>query len=307
MTQSFRRKFTFLLIALGLALTSAANAVPILANGQATINLVEGGNINGSTPMGVAYHSGFNQYYASRGGSSSYSGYVWNASGTLLQNQTPLGVDARGWNYNPNTNQMELVSYNATGGGASFGLFNMHLDGSGLLTGANTQILGAMPGLNGNQTMPAYDATRDQFYSRNTNGTVNIVERNDGSLFGSIALDLASAGNPGLQGQFIGYDPLFDVLVTLDVTNTRALVHDLSGAFLGASQLSGFNPTQANFNAGYANGQIFVYDSQISGWRGFDIFGDAVAAPEPGTLALMGLLLPAFAGRRRARSIAADA
>jgi hypothetical protein len=258
----------------------------ILANGIPTITLSRGTGFVGSTPMSIAYNPVFNQYYGGIGGNPGDSGFVWSATGALLQSLAPINVDARAYNYNPNTNAVKCITFNAVAGGSPAGLVTMGLNGSGLFTGSNTNTLGAMPGLNGNQTMPAYDPMLNRLYSRATTNVVNVVDRASGNLITTTTLNLVPAGSPTLQGQFIGFDSFFDVFVDLDTTNDRALVHDINGNYLGASQLSGFNPTQSNFNVGYANGQIFIFDTSINAYRGFQIFTTGV--PEPSTVLLIG-------------------
>ena len=110
-------------------------------------------------------------------------------------------------------------------------------------------------------------------------------------LLQSITLDLASAGSPPLTYYFVGYDQTRDVLITLDHTNDRALVHDLTGAYIGASQLPIGTPV--NYFGGYANGQLFIKGPLGVDSHGFDIF-----TPEPATISLMCIGAVAILRRR---------
>lgn len=283
---------------LGLLASQALLASPILSNAVATISLDGPASVNSGS---IAYHPGFNQYYGGRAGSTGYPGYVWDAAGNRIQTLGSMNVDARAFNYNPNTDAIEVVTFNAVNGGSPAALMTMGLDSSGLYTGSNSTALATMAGLPGSQVMPAYDGGRDRFYARSSSAAVSVVARSDGSLSSSFNLDLAAAGASAgdLVNYFIGFDPVEDVLVALDDTLDRALVFDLSGAYLGASQLPGID--LGSYNAGYANGQVFVLDSQTGAYRGYDIFAGQ-AVPAPATLALLGLGLAGVGLRRRRRS-----
>jgi hypothetical protein len=274
-------------ILFGINVGTAQAQPTILPNGVPTINLGIGGAAV-DQPMTVAFDPVFNQYYGGIGGFTTRPAYVWNAAGVLLQTQQPANVDVRAYNYNPNTNALECITFNAINGGSPAGLVVMGLNGSGLLTGSNTNVLGTMTGLSDSQTSPAYDPMLNRLYSRGTTNVINVVNRANGSLITQTTLNLAPAGNPSLQGEWVGFDSFFDVFVTLDITNDRALVHDLSGNFLGSSQLTGFHPVggNTNWNVGYTNGQIFTWDSTINAYRGFQIFTTGV--PEPSTFLLIG-------------------
>ncbi len=290
-------------VALFFSACQCALPIVILPNALPTISLSGASESNNTdNTSSIAYNPVFQQYYGAHIGNPSFNGFVWNSAGTLLQTR-PLGTDARAFNYNPNTNSVEIVTYAAQYSG---GLYSTGLDGSGLLTGTNSFVLGPLPGLNSDQTMPAYDPVRNRLYSRNAGGQINVVDRGNGSLISTINLDLASAGNPSLQQQTLGYDSLRDVFITIDTTNAgqlRAIVHSISGSYLGASNLPPALPFSAQYCMGYANGQLFLSQANKTfTYRGFQIF--AVPEPATGLLLLVGasiLLAPnrSFSRRRR--------
>ncbi|MEW6250911.1 MAG: hypothetical protein AB1716_09710 [Planctomycetota bacterium] len=255
-------------------------ASPVLADTAVRTIFLERGAGAGSTPMNVAYHPGFQQYYGSNGGNPSYGAWVWDRNGNRLQDFAPINIDVRAWNYNPNTGNLEVVSYAANTGGSGRGLIQPGLDGSGLLNGGTTTLLAAIPGLIGSQTMPAFDPIRNEFYSRETSGAVNRASRADGSLQGSIALDLNAVGNPPLTSYALGYDPAGDFLVVTSATGNKAYTFSRSGAYLQTWDLDITVPT--SYRMGYTNGQLFVFDTARNGWQGYLI-------PEPASLALLAL------------------
>lgn len=293
---------TLTAVALFFGGVNSAYAVSILPNAVATLNLATN---NGDSSQGsIAYHPGFDQYYGGDAGTTSGPGYVWSSTGTLLQSTALSNVDFRSTNYNPNTGAIEVVTYSANSNTSAVqGLITMGLDGSGLYNGANTETLVSIPGLKSVQTMPAYDPTLDRFYSADFNTTptnqINIASRATGAGLGTIALDLASAGVSAadMVRYALGFDVVNNLLISLDSTNRRALIHDLTGTYLGASQLPTFSASQS-YSMGYANNQLFVLDTSIDTYRGFRIF-DAAAVPVPATLVLMGLGLAGFAYQRR--------
>ena len=254
------------LLASAAGLASAMPAIgQVLPAGNRTIFL-ERGPGTGSTPMAVAYHPGFDRYYASNGGNATFAAWVYNSAGNRIQDLSALGIDARGWNYNPNTNKLEVNAFNSTANG----LWEAGVDGSGNLTGVGTQLLTSLAAA-GSQSMMAYNSVADVLYSRESAATVNVIRRSDGTLASSFNLDLASAGvtTSNVAQYCIGYDVDADLVLVVDHTNDRALAFDTTGAFIGASTLD--MDVQSLFRMGYANGQIFVFDNARSGWQGYEV------------------------------------
>lgn len=257
--------------------------------------------MSGSTPMNVAWDPVTGQYYGGRGGSSSYSGRVWSSDGTVVQTLTPLNSDLRSFYYNPNTGNIEEVTFNAVATGTN-GFLTVGRDPSGLLTGAYTSIGVSLTGLPSSQVSPAYDAERNLLYAFESGDTVTVVDRATGLSTGTITLDLTSAGSPGLSLHSMGYDAIDDALISFTTSGgNRALAFSATtGAYLASISLPGLVSPATSWGLGYANDQIFIFDSSIIAYRGYYLAN----IPEPGAAALLGTGLAALAaGRWRRRRV----
>lgn len=219
----------------------------------------------------IAYHPGFDRYYGSNTGSTSVTAMVFGPSGGApVSTVAPLNIDPRSWVYNANTAQLEVVSYSAVSGPP--GLILPGTDASGNLTGATTELLPDLPGLLGTQTAPAYDADADVFYSRSGTNTVNIVNRSDGSLAGSVNLDFVAAGISSVPQDGIVHLPGFDLLGVVDQATDVVALFDTTGTFELAAQLD-IDVNGGSRRSGFANGQLFVFDDVRQGWQGYTIPG----------------------------------
>ncbi len=242
-------------------------------------------SVDGSTPMNVAWHPGFQQYYGGRGGSSSYGGRVWSANGAIIQTLSPINTDLRSFFYNSNTSNLENITYAAYG--SSAGYRTVGLDSSGRFTGSYTNFSVTLSGLPSDQVAPAFDAARNIFYAYESGSTVKTVNPATGAVVSTITLDLTAAGSPSIPTHVIGYEPTLDALITYTITGgARALAFNpTTGAFVTSVSLPGTLPSPGEWRMGYANHLLFVYDSGLDGYRGYQI----TAIPEPGTFALLGV------------------
>lgn len=285
-------KSTILAAATGLAFAAQALA-QFSGNANPTIFLKADGGI---AAMTVAYHPGYKQYYGSGGGWPGNPGYVWDAGGNQLQGGMGVGVDVRAWNWNSNTGQLEILPYGVQGG--VYPLTTPDLDGSGLLTGSNTTLLGSMPGIPDYQTSAAYDASRDVYQARETStNVVRQVRRSDGAQIGSVSLDLSAAGiSVGQLNEYnVSYDPDNDFLGVqrYDASpDILYLFNASTGAFEGSNNL-GFDTPYPYYNGSFANGQYFQWTGD--GWNGHTL----VNVPAPGAAALVGIGGLVAARRRR--------
>jgi len=289
------KRTSALAAASGLMLAASALA-QFSGNGIPTVFLPAD---QGIAAMTVAYHPGFKQYYGSGGGSPSNPGYVWSSSGTLLQGGgygNPVGIDVRAWNWNPNTNQLEILPYGVQGG--VYALSTPNLDGSGFLTGSNTSLLGSMPGIPDYQTSAAYDPSRDVYQARETGGNVvRQVSRSTGNQTGSVSLDFGAAGiNAGMLNEYnVSYDPAHDLLAVQDYSASPDVVymfHATNGSFAGSNTLAADTP-YPYYNGSFSNGQYFQWTD--TGWQGYKLSN----VPGPASAGLLGLSGLVAARRRR--------
>jgi hypothetical protein len=288
----------YLLIALAVRLASPAALGQFLPSGISTITLSMSGT-SGSSAMNIAWNPNFQQYYGGMGGAPTYTGVVWNSSGTVLQLLTPVNTDIRSFYYNSNTGNIEDVTYSAnnpsSSPSANYGYYSVGLNGSGLLTGVYTSKGVVLSGLPSVQTVPSYDAVRNLLYGFNNLHSVNAVSAATGLVVTTITLDLASAGTSSLMADSIGYDPVTDALIGFTTTGgNRALAFNATtGAFLASIPLTGLVSPASDYGLGFANGQLFIYDGSLNAYRGYFI----TSIPEPATASFLAVGLLAFAAQ----------
>jgi hypothetical protein len=305
---------------ISIGLLASATQAAILATATPGVTLTLTSSL-GNPPMEVTYVPTFQRYYGGSGNGPGVPAAIFDSAGVQVGNASS-GVDLRGMWFNANTGFLESNSYNACcGSGAVTGIQHINLDGSGNYVGTNTQLVaGPLAGLGGNsQTLASYDPAGNVLYSKQGgSANVTVANRASGALVTTITLNLAAAGvTPSdINDNFVGFTGVAgSELVSFDFTNHRALVFNLAGNYIGASILPAITPTFDNqdYGAGYANGQLFVFDDSIGGaggaWRGFVILGNSASLPVPtmtdAGLCLLGVLVVAVAafGLRRRESV----
>ena len=281
-------KFKFLNVVLtGLILTVSglANATIINSTADYTIDLQ--GSLPGAQ-MAMAYDPIRDLYYGAQGGAPSFPGTVWDGNGNVVQTAA-LGADARAFNYNENTGNLELVTFTSDN-------LIVGRNGSGLFNGTFTTLLNNMAGATSSQSMLTYNSNADVFYSMSNSGVVNVVSHNDGTLLGDITLDFSTAGITSFNNYFVGYDSTENVLIA--TTLTTASIFELDGSFLGNSTIG--SSARDGYYQGYTNGQLFIQDTSNGTFKGYDLFADGPtnSVPEPSTLAIFALGMIGLASRR---------
>ncbi|MCQ3920016.1 MAG: hypothetical protein DPW13_03495 [Planctomycetes bacterium] len=230
------------------------------------------GTYTGST---VAWHTARQRYYGSiwPDASTRYA-YSYDSSGSGTRDCSSLTIEPRGWNYNPNTSALEVVTLGARDGGTNRGLRSMNTNAQGRLTCTGGQILASLPGLPHIECAPAYDSVNNVFYARGADNVVHVVRRTDGTLVRTFALQ----NTPPLTAYTIGYNPATRHLITTEAGGRQVFIHDLAGNLIGTDEID-FNAPTAH-GVGFANVSLFVYNTTGNppGWYGYLIRGEEPVA-----------------------------
>jgi hypothetical protein len=245
-------------------------------------------------PMTVAHIPLFKRYYIADGGLAPMGGegevpyskseiHAYDEEGKYLHSSRP-GYDNRSLYYNPNTAKLEIVTYNISsdvGFSPNSGIFSIDLTENGDLKNTSADIFGFNPAFGDSATMPSYNPETNQYYAKQERGNkVWVVETKSREKISEITLDLKAAGaeHHDVSDHFIGFSGVKgQELVLLDVDHKAVLIFDLSGKYVGRSELPKDMKlrSQNHFNGtGYTNDMLFVYhepEGEFGTYYGFKV------------------------------------
>ena len=130
-------------------------------------------------------------------------------------------------------------------------------------------------------TMPSYNPDTNQYYAKQERGNkVWVVDLKSREKVSEITLDFTKAGvvHDEISAHFIAYSGIKgEELVLIDVDHKAALIFDLTGKYVGKSELPKDLRlrSQNHFNGtGYANDMLFVYhepEGEFGTYYGFKV------------------------------------
>jgi hypothetical protein len=245
-------------------------------------------------PMTIAYVPYVSRYYVADGGLGPLPGdaentsspspiHIYNAKGEYLSSAKP-GYDNRSIYFNPNTRQLETVTYNVSSSAGfqpNAGIYALQLTEDGDLKQTSTDISGPNPAFGGPHTMPAYDAEGKRYFAKQgRSNVIYIIELPRREKSGEILLDLETAGVKfdDITDYYVAYTGMRgEELAVLDVDHKAILVFDINGKFVARSAL----PSSIKLHSqnhisglGYANNMFFVYqerEGEFGTYYGFKI------------------------------------
>ena len=245
-------------------------------------------------PMTVAYIPGFKRYYIADGGLAPMGSeteapfsksliHAYDESGKYVNSSRP-GYDNRSIYYNPNSHKLETITYNVSsdvGFAPNTGIFSIDLTDSGELKDTSGDVFGFNPAFGDSATMPSYNPETNQYYAKQKRGNkVWVVEIKSREKISEIALDFtaASVAHDDVSDSFVGFSGIKgQEFVLLDVDHKAALIFDLSGKYVGKSELPKNLKLRAqnHFNGtGYANDMLFVLhepEGEFGTYYGFKV------------------------------------
>lgn len=247
-----------------------------------------------SRPMTVAHIPALKRYYIADGGLAPMGNegevafskseiHAYDDEGKYINSARP-GYDNRSIYYNPNTHKLETVTYNISsdvGFSPNSGIFSIDLSETGEVKNTSGEVSGFNPAFGDSATMPSYNPETNQYYAKQERSNkVWVVETKSREKIAEISLDLTAAGaeHHDISDHFIAYSGIKgEELVLLDVDHKAVLVFDLTGKYVGRSELPKEMKlrSQNHFNGtGYANDMLFVYhepEGEFGTYYGFKV------------------------------------
>jgi hypothetical protein len=245
-------------------------------------------------PMTVAHIPGLKRYYIADGGlapmASEYESatsksqiHVYDDEGKFVSSAHP-GYDNRSIYYNKNSDKLETITYNVSsdaGQSPNTGIYSLDLTETGDLKDTSNEVIQFNPAFGDAATMPSYNPDTNQYYAKQERGNkVWVVDLKSREKISEIALDFTKAGvvHDEISAHFIAYSGIKgEELVLIDVDHKAALIFDLTGRYVGKSELPKDLKlrSQNHFNGtGYANDMLFVYhepEGEFGTYYGFKV------------------------------------
>lgn len=247
-----------------------------------------------SRPMTVAYIPGLKRYYIADGGLAPLGSeteapisksqiHAYDDNGKYINSAKP-GYDNRSIYYNQTTNKLETITYNISsfaGFSPNTGIFSIDLTETGEVKDSSTDVFGFNPAFGDANTMPSYNADKNQYYAKQgRSNKVLVIDLKVREHISEIALDLAKAGAAfdDVSDYFVAYTGIKgEEFELLDVDHKAVLIFDLNGKFVGKSELPKDLKLRSHNHlngAGYANDMLFVYhesEGEFGTYYGFKV------------------------------------
>lgn len=245
-------------------------------------------------PMTVAHIGGYKRYYIADGGLapmiSEYEAalsksliHAYDDEGKYISSAKP-GYDNRSLYYNPNTAKLETITYNVSsdvGFSPNTGIFAIELTEAGDLTDKSSDVFGFNPAFGDAATMPSYNPETNQYYAKQERSNkVWVVDVKSREKVAEVLLDFAKAGvaHDEISDHYVGYSGVKgEEFVLLDIDNKAVLIFDISGKYVGKSELPKNLKlrSQNHFNGtGYTNDMLFIYhepEGEFGTYIGFKV------------------------------------
>ncbi|MDP1766087.1 MAG: hypothetical protein Q8K83_04205 [Methylotenera sp.] len=245
-------------------------------------------------PMTVAYIPGLKRYYIADGGLAPMGSemeapisksqiHAYDDEGKYINSARP-GYDNRSIYYNPNSKNLETITYNISSFGGftpGTGIFSIDLTDTGEIKDTSADVFGFNPAFGDVNTMPSYNPETNQYYAKQgRSNKVLVVDLKQREHISEISLDLAKAGAAfdDVSDYFVAYSGVKgEELVLLDIDHKSVLIFDLSGKYVSKSALPKDLKLRSHNHhngAGYANDMLFVYhesEGEFGTYYGFKV------------------------------------
>ncbi|MDI1298115.1 hypothetical protein [Methylotenera sp.] len=245
-------------------------------------------------PMTVAYIASLKRYYIADGGLAPMGSdteapvsksevHAYDDAGKYINSAKP-GYDNRSIYYNPNSKKLETITYNISSFGGfspNTGIYSIDLTETGEVKETSSDVFGFNPAFGDANTMPSYNSEKNIYYAKQgRSNKVLVIDLKAREPIGEINLDLAKAGVAfdDVSDYFVAYTGIKgEELELLDIDHKAVLIFDLSGQYIGKSELPKDLKLRSHNHlngAGYANDMLFVYhdsEGEFGTYYGFKV------------------------------------
>src|SRR5688572_12884144 len=225
-----------------------------------TFTITQGDGKNG---IAVAYHTSKQIYYCAMAGNATFPLEAFLGTKTVFIDT--LGFDARGLWYNAKNNTLEGNAFNYDG------VYAISLDDKGL---PNSAAVNKYPGGQpGEHSVGAYDAAKGTvLYFDNVTKEViryKVASAKPGKPIPLVGCpsSFADIGNAMIYTGKKGYE-----IGIYDFVGANIYFFDKKGNYADMSSLGQDAPYNEMFNFSYANGYVFLFDTDMREWWGYKVF-----------------------------------
>ena len=282
-----------LLSLVAISLASSASYAAILPEAAVEIKIPLAKK-SSTRPMTIAYVPTFQRYYIADGGLAPMPGnfdvttspseiHSYDVKGQYIQSAQP-GYDNRSIYYNTNSKKLESVTYNVSSDAGflpNTGIFSIALNDKGDVTGKSDDVFGYNPAFGDAATMPTYNPETQQYYAKQERSNkVFVVDLASREKVSEILLDLTAAkvAFDDLTDHYVAFTGVKgEELAMLDVDHKAVVIFDLTGKYIGKSELPKTMKLRAQNHLnglGFTNGLMFVFhepEGEFGTYYGFKV------------------------------------
>lgn len=239
----------------------AAQAQPA-ANPQQSLTFAftEGGGANG---IAVAYSPSKKIYYCGIAGNADFPLEAFLNGKSIYKGK--MGFDSRGLWYDEKENALEGNAYEGSG------IYSIELDDRGMPEeAAEYEYPGGQPA---DQCVGVPDrATGEVLYFNLDDGTVTRYKMKTGKKGKSLTLKNCPTDFENINSAMIYTGQKKYEIGLYDFVEAKLYFFDKKGNYTATSTLDTDAPYNESFNFSYANGYVFMFDTDMREWIGYKIF-----------------------------------
>ncbi len=233
----------------------------LMTNGKLILEL-ELQSTNGTNATAVTWNPDKSFYYTAIAGNMDYPLETFDANGTW-KDEAITAFDVRGLWFNAKKNILEGNTY------SKGGLYTMQIQSNGFPSGTAAFLI-ENSNLQCDQCAAAFDGKKYLWY---LGSDLHVYKYSYKSHKASGDFDLKGYSSENVIYTTIVYTGVKGFELGLfDYDTMRFILFDTKGNYKGSSNIPFYGSLSGGFCFSYANGLVWLYDTEERKWSGFDVF-----------------------------------